>query len=351
MKYKISIVVPIYNAEKYLKECVESIINQTIGFENLQVILVDDGSTDKSGEIADKYSGKYDNIIAVHLRESHYIGGAARNEGIKQAEGEYIMFIDSDDCFKENACENMYHTASKNNADIVTGNYKCMDEKGKLWNEPIFDRKKYPSCELKEVNEKFFYLYCPSVCMKIFKLSLIEQNEIEFLEGVPAEDAYFSSFAFLKSEKIYYLDEEIYYYRRRNSGNVSTSWMRNKKYFMSVNYAFRKIYELFEKENKVEYYQYFYAKNLISLLYKFIDSKLINNEERIEIIDKMSWFWRQASEFNMVLAQRIVEILLEDMVSKEYKQVIKECEMISEARTFMNEEQKEMMSKPQKMIG
>lgn len=108
MKYKVSIIVPIYNAEKYLKECIESIINQTIGFENIQVILVNDGSIDNSKSIIDEFSKKYQNIDAIYLQKSHSLGGFARNEGIKNAQGQFLMFLDSDDCLRKEACKLMY---------------------------------------------------------------------------------------------------------------------------------------------------------------------------------------------------------------------------------------------------
>lgn len=350
MGYKISIVIPVYNTEKYLDECVKSVINQTIGIENLQVILVNDGSTDNSKKIIEKYCAKYSNIQGYHLEKSHSIAGVARNEGVKHATGDYLMFIDSDDYISERACEVMYNAITKNEADIVTANYRCMNEQGKIWPESMFDENKYPSCELKYANETFFYLYCPSVCLKIFKNELVKKNNINFLENVPAEDAYFSCNALLKSEKVCYIQDVIYYYRRRNTGSISTSWMRNKKYFEGVNYAFNEIYKLFEKADKLEYYKYFYAKNLISLIYKFIDTKLITREERIELIDEMKWFFEQSKTFKIVLSQRSIEILLTHLINKDYENVITTCEIISEARSYMTDQQREIMAKPQKII-
>lgn len=349
MKSKISIVIPVYNAENYLSECIESIINQTIGFENIQLILVNDGSTDNSKKIIDDYCNKYSNIEAYHLEKSHKIGGFARNVGIKHATGEYLMFVDSDDYISDTACEKMYKTITENEADIVTANYKCMNEDGKIWDKPIFDDERCKSGELKEVNQDFFYLFCPSVCLKIFNNDLIKKYNIGFLGKVPAEDAYFSCSAFLKSKKVYYLSDVIYYYRRRNTGTMSTSWMRNKKYFLGVNFAFKEIYKLFEKENRLEDYKYFYAKNLLSLIYKFIDTKLLSNEERIELIDEMNWFFKQSERFNIVLAQNSIEILLKNLINKDYEKVSMLCEVISEMRLYMTEEQKEMMTKPRKI--
>lgn len=350
MKYKISIVVPVYNADKYLNECIDSIINQTIGFENIQLILVNDGSTDNSKSIIDSYCQKYNNIEACHLKECHFIGGFARNIGIDKATGRYLMFVDSDDIIDKKACELMYNTITENKADVVTANYKCMDEDGRIWEKPIFDQEKCKSGELKEVNQEFFYLYCPSVCLKIFDNDLIRNNNVKFLGKVPAEDAYFSCSALLNSKKIYYLSDVIYYYRRRNTGEVSTSWMRNKRYFTGVNYAFNEIYKLFKKADKLDYYKYFYAKNLVSLIYKFIDSKLITTEERRELTDELHWFFAQSKEFNIVLAQNYIELLLKHLIEKNYYEVEMICDIIAEMRASMTEVQKEMMTKPYKII-
>lgn len=113
MKYKISIIIPVYNAEKYLKECVESIMNQTIGFENIQIILVDDGSKDDSKLIIHNLYRRYENIEAIFLEQSHSLGGFARNEGIRRAQGQYLMFLDSDDCLDKEACRLMYETITR----------------------------------------------------------------------------------------------------------------------------------------------------------------------------------------------------------------------------------------------
>ena len=83
MKYKISIIIPAYNTEKYLKGCIQSVIHQTFGFENIQLIIVNDGSTDNTKGIIDEVAQKYQNVDAIHLKESHKMAGFARNEGIK----------------------------------------------------------------------------------------------------------------------------------------------------------------------------------------------------------------------------------------------------------------------------
>ena len=123
MEYKISIIIPAYNAEKYIRESLDSIIRQTIGFEHLEVILVDDCSTDRSGEIMDEYADRYRNIKVIHLQKNSGTAGKPRNCGLEHATAEYLMFLDADDYYSDDACEVLYKEIEKNNVDIVSSNY------------------------------------------------------------------------------------------------------------------------------------------------------------------------------------------------------------------------------------
>lgn len=116
-EYKISVVTAVYNVEEYIEEMIESILDQTIGLENIQLILVDDGSQDTSGLICDKYTTLYpENIMVIHKDN----GGvsSARNEGLKHVKGEYVNFTDADDMLEKNALEKMYQYLEKNKDKI-----------------------------------------------------------------------------------------------------------------------------------------------------------------------------------------------------------------------------------------
>lgn len=117
--YKISIIIPVYNVEDYLSECVDSILNQT--YENYEVLLIDDGSTDKSPQICDTYSEKNNKISVIHTRNRGL--SAARNLGTEKAQGEYIFYLDSDDYVENNVLERMFKIVEQDNADIVCGNF------------------------------------------------------------------------------------------------------------------------------------------------------------------------------------------------------------------------------------
>ena len=141
---KITIIVPIYNVEKYIKESIESAINQT--YKNLEIILVDDGSTDSSGKICDIYKQRDKRVIVVHQKNKGLSG--ARNTGLDLATGKYIMFLDPDDMLELNACEVLYNFIEKTDAEFVTGNYRNMDEDGTKWTNPIFNQEKYKGFKL-----------------------------------------------------------------------------------------------------------------------------------------------------------------------------------------------------------
>ena len=141
--YKITVIVPVYNSETYLRDSLESIVHQTMKLDDIEVIMVDDCSTDKSTEIMDEYTNKYKNFVSIKMNKNHEVAGTARNEGMKKATGKYLMFIDSDDLYVENACEIMYNAIEQKNADFIIGNYVNMDYDGNKWEHPIFDQEKY----------------------------------------------------------------------------------------------------------------------------------------------------------------------------------------------------------------
>ena len=117
--YKISVIMPIFNVEEYLENTLKSVINQTIGFENIELILVDDCSTDNSREIIEKYSNDYPNIKKIFLEKNTGCPGIPRNIGIRNATSDYIMFIDHDDEYFPEICDKLYNTIISEDADIV----------------------------------------------------------------------------------------------------------------------------------------------------------------------------------------------------------------------------------------
>lgn len=338
---KITIIVPVYNVEKYLEEAIESAINQT--YQNLEILLIDDGSTDSSGQICDAYAKK-DSRIKVFHQENKGLSGA-RNTGLKNATGKYIMFLDSDDRFTLNACQIMYDFIEKNEADYAIGDYINMDEDGTLWENPVFKKNIYHEFKLSIKDyEQSFYIMNSGVWNKIFRKSFLDSLNIEFVERLPAEDAIFTTYCFIKSSHVYYIPEVVYEYRQRYSDSISNSC--SKKYFEGINKAYRIIYENFKENNEMGFYRYYYAKSMNYILYKFIDSTKITKQERIEILEEMRWFYELSIEIKVPTILKSVKYIIESIIQKNYEQTLKYCEILEQVRRMLPKELKEKMSKP-----
>lgn len=338
---KITIIVPVYNVEKYLGEAIESAIQQT--YQNLEIILIDDGSKDSSGQICDSYAKK-DNRIKVFHQENKGLSGA-RNTGLKNATGKYIMFLDSDDKFTLNACQTMYDFIEKTHADYAIGDYINMDEDGTLWENPVFKKNIYHEFKLSIKDyEQSFYIMNSGVWNKIFRKSFLDSLAIQFVERIPAEDAVFTTYCFIKSKNVYYIPEIVYEYRQRYSDSISNSC--SKKYFEGINKAYHIIYDNFKENDEMGFYRYFYAKSMNYILYKFIDSDKLTKEERIDVLEEMKWFYTLSNELKIPTILKSLQYIIEAITQKDYEQVLKYCEILNQVRKMLPKEIKEKMSKP-----
>lgn len=203
---KLSVIVPVYNVEKFLARCLDSILAQTLS--DIEIICIDDGSPDNSIEILNRYSSA-DKRITVIRQENRGLGGA-RNSGINAATGEYIGFVDSDDYLDLDFFEKLYCAAKKNDADIaVTGIIKHRKRSSKLYIS-FEDEVVYTT-----VNHKFSVCNCPPyfhVVNKIYRRTLIAGNDIRFKEHVYFEDIEFTSNILLIANKIVTVPETFYRY-------------------------------------------------------------------------------------------------------------------------------------------
>lgn len=339
---KISVIVPIYNVEKYLVDCIESIINQT--YKNLEIILVDDESTDLSGKICDKYAKQDQRIKVIHKTN----GGlsSSRNAGLDAVTGDYVMFIDSDDMFVSDSCEIMYNEIESKNADYVIGNYINCYEDGSLYSNPIFNLDKYKSFKLSIKDYKnSFYVMNSSVCNKIFRVSFLKKLNMRFVEGIPAEDAVFTTHCFIKSKRVYYIPNIMYLYRQREAAtSISTSC--SKEYFEGINKAYKLIYENFLNNNEINFYRCFYAKSMTYIFYKFIDSKLLTEDERLDVLAEMRWFYKLSNELNVPACQQSLSVIINKIIEGYYKEAIDICYVVSDIREHIPKEIRDEMSKP-----
>ncbi|MBE5806570.1 MAG: glycosyltransferase [Clostridiales bacterium] len=198
----ISIIVPIYNSEKYLTKCIDSLLNQTK--KEIEFILINDGSTDSTHEIIKKYNDKR---IKYYKNENQGIG-KTRNFGISKAVGKYIMFIDSDDYIKENTCELLFKKAQKEKAEIVICDFLKVYDDG---TEEEIKLLPFKTSSLKD-NPNILLEVNLSPWNKLYKTSLIKNNKIKFVENLKYEDAPFVLEALDKSKRIAKLNKSLNYY-------------------------------------------------------------------------------------------------------------------------------------------
>ena len=222
----ISVVIPVYNVEDYLVFCLESIINQT--YKKLEIIIVDDGSTDKSGNIADSYSRKDPRIRVIHKKN----GGLsdARNKGLDASKGEYICFIDSDDYVNYNYIEILYNLCVENKADISICSFmKTSRELTKI--DGLENRKSYV-IDGRDTIKRIYKGKGKNIAFtawnKLYKRSLFTNNNIEYPKGRLYEDDTTTYRLFYITKKVAITEECLYYYRIRNN-SIMTSKIDERK--------------------------------------------------------------------------------------------------------------------------
>ncbi|MFC9656932.1 CDP-glycerol glycerophosphotransferase family protein [Bacillus subtilis] len=221
-KPKISVIVPVYNVEKYLRECLDSLANQTL--KSIEVIMVNDGSEDNSGLIMDEYSSKYDNFYSYHKENGGL--GHARNYGVQYARGEFIAFVDSDDYLSLDAYKKMYQLASENQTDIVVGNVKRFNSTkvyGSGLHKKVFSDT-IPKTHITINNE---LIYDTTAWNKIFRREFWMKNDFKFPEGMLYEDLPVTIPAHYKAESVSVLGDFIYFWRAREAGDKSITQQRN----------------------------------------------------------------------------------------------------------------------------
>ncbi len=206
----ISIIVPVYKVEKYLRKCVDSILAQT--YTNLEIILVDDGSPDNCGRICDEYAVKDSRVIVIHQKN----GGlsAARNAGLDIATGDYIGFVDSDDYIATDMYEKLHSALTENKADVSICNYAYVDSHYRLLNkESPIKKEVLNNTEIIEKTAEKNYWYFITVVNRLYKAKLFFKLRFEI--GKTNEDEFIAHKIFCQCKKIAVIEDYLYYYFQR----------------------------------------------------------------------------------------------------------------------------------------
>ncbi|WP_019265772.1 glycosyltransferase [Methanobrevibacter smithii] len=323
--FRISIIIPVYNMENFLTRAIDSIINQSFGFNKLEVILVDDCSSDNSRKIIGEYCEKYDNIKSVFLKENSGFAGKPRNIGLRYASADYVMFLDPDDSYFEDACNVLYEKITNENADIVSGNFiDSFFQDGKKYDwEDKFELKgdEIKVNSIKE-NMNLFNVY-PSVWAKIFKKDFILSNNIWFPEHLPGQDLFFVHHALFKAKGIVFINKEIVYYDARDGDDdeISVSCNNSKKVLIGLIKLYYKHLSLFEKyaPNNID----IVLKSLYYWITKFIDSNLDLNEIK-EVVNLSSILFQKFLENENLQVSKDKFSLFKAISNKDYDKVVVE---------------------------
>lgn len=262
---KVSIIVPFYNVEKYIRKCLETLVNQTL--DDIEIILVNDGSKDGSEKIAKEFLEKYSRKF-IYLEKENGGLSDARNYGLIYAKGEYIAFLDSDDYIELDMYEKLYKIAKRDNSDMVQCNF--------YWEYP----NKRKMGELVEFNTKQEMLEKTRVeaWNKLIKREIIEKSSVKFPKGYRYEDVEFTYKLIPYIDKVSFLNEPLIYYVQRE-GSISNSQNERTKEIFDIlenvisYYKEKNIYKEYEQELEYIYTRYAFCSSFLRIV-KIKDKKI-----------------------------------------------------------------------------
>lgn len=210
---QVSVIIPVYNAEKYLRECLDSVTKQTL--KDIEIICIDDGSKDNSAKVLAEYAAKDTRIIL--LTQNNKGAGAARNYGMKIAKGKYLSFLDSDDFFEPSLLADAVYHADHKQADIVIYKFAKFDNENRAYTsaEYAFHKEYWPErvFNYRDNRDKIFNSFNPSAWNKLFKAEFVKKQSLQFQENKRTNDLFFTCTALASADRIALLDKVLVYYR------------------------------------------------------------------------------------------------------------------------------------------
>ncbi len=282
---KVSVIIPVYNVEKYLEKCLSTVINQTL--KEIEIICINDGSSDNSFNILEKYSEKDNRIFIINNKENRG-GGFSRNEGLEIAKGEYVSFIDADDWVEEDMLEYVYNESKSKNLDLIlflAKNYDDINERfyeTDYYNFKCFDKSFDNRVFCHDEAKNFIFRVAVSPWLKLYKKDLLDKKNLKFPEERVMHDNPFFYNVFLNANRISLIRKYFYYRRRHNASliNMRPKWLshivpisnlvveafKNNNAFNEYKNAVinRKIFLIRDEYNKMpEKYQKLFFKEIV----------------------------------------------------------------------------------------
>lgn len=276
--YQISVIIPAFNVQEYIGDCLQSLVNQTIGIENIEVIIVNDKSTDESINIILEYAQRYPTIKIIEHGEN--LGsGAARNSGLRAAQSTLISFLDADDYISLNTFEIAVNKFKESSYDIFIYEYEYYSASNIIYQRNP-SASLFSSCKtIKDIKLHPEIIFATSVCNKVFRREIIDNLEFSHSK---IEDVVFSSLTTFKSKLIYISNECKYYYRKReNKGSKTDVYFETKESFydhLDVNIEMHQLIKSYPEYK--ELIDWFNARSLHPFVYNLVTSSLFSNNAK-----------------------------------------------------------------------
>lgn len=332
--YKISVIVSTYNTGDYLNEFLDSIKSQSIGFDNVEVIFVDDNSNDEHTlELLNEFNSSYNNVNVEFLKINSGFPGTGRNVGLNLAGADYVIFADHDDTYTDNAFEVMYNKIGKN--DMLISNFNQVYPNKSIPFKSIY--KNSGEIQVSDINEDKNLLRVPAaIWTRLFKKDFLIDNDIRFLEGMLAEDVYVATYSCLKADGIIYLNDFYSYnYKIRDSENdKSTIHVRNRKYIEAILNGYYKIDEMLVRLNKTSFGELIFRSHLTSWLYTIVLSKISDDDKKDLFIKSYDIFNKYYSEdpYFRKRYNKLVDLIL----TKQFDDAVLESNRLEKTQENMN---------------
>lgn len=276
---KITIIMALYNVEQYLDRAIDSIIAQSIGMENLRLIMVDDHSKDQTYKKAEEYTRKFSNFSLYKTEKNSGSCGTPRNIALKHVDTPYIMFLDPDDYYSQNACEVLYDKITTHKADLVKGS--CLINNKKT----IYTEKETIFSQKKEIVN----IPIVNTCAQIWRTDIIQKNNINFTDGIIYEDNEFYYKYILKANKVVSIPEIVHYYETRDEGEELSATRKHVfKTLDNLCTAYNKVHDLFVGENQ-KFFEKIGKHNFQELLWKIALTEDLTKEQEQTITEKIAW--------------------------------------------------------------
>lgn len=266
MPPQLSVVITAYNLDKYIEKCIDSLILQD--YKYMEIVIVDDGSTDNTSEICDKYEKKYNNIRVVHKCNEGVVKALAT--GIDYSEGLYITFVDGDDWVQDNCYGSLMKILLDNDLDIITyGAIRYRDENDYFYTYDRFKEGIYEGTELNVIKSNMIwdktrqgFQIDPSLCMKIFRKDIIEKSvkNVQNIKIYYAQDVIITYPAIKEAEKLGIIHDAYYFHRRREIG-VQPAYLMDSQYYYKLYLVYEYLTEIFKYDKNIleqieAFYQY-----------------------------------------------------------------------------------------------